>query len=107
LLWSLTWIKTGAAEYNTGNTYYHGRIWLNAPDSISNSYDVSIRRLAALMPIVKIVRRVPRGPPSILPRLGAAFDAVRSGKISATPASPGKVQYKVDDFSFLMSSPKP
>src|SRR5580658_2001277 len=33
LLWSLTWINTGAAEYNPGNTYYHGRIWLNAPDS--------------------------------------------------------------------------
>jgi glyoxylase-like metal-dependent hydrolase (beta-lactamase superfamily II) len=94
----------------TGDTYYPGRIWLNAPETSLEAYAASIKRLAALMPSVKTVlgaHNTPVAPPSVLPRLVAAFEAVRSGKISATPASPGKVQYKVDNFSFLMSSPKP
>jgi len=35
-----------------------------------------------------------------------AFEAVRAGKVSATPASPGKILYKADDFSFLMKAPR-
>jgi hypothetical protein len=34
-----------------------------------------------------------------------AFDAVRAGKIAATPDSSGKVLYKVDDITFLMKAP--
>ena len=45
---------------------------------------------------------VPVAPPSVLPRLVAAFEAVRSGKVAATPESAGKVVYKVDGISFLM-----
>jgi hypothetical protein len=41
----------------------------------------------------------------VLPRLVAAFDAVRAGKVPATPDSPGKVIYKIDGFSFLMRAP--
>ncbi len=91
----------------TGDTYYPGRIWLNAPETDLAAYGTSTKRLAELVPGLKMVlgaHNAPISPPSILPRLAAAFDAVRSGKISATPASPGKVQYKVDGLSFLMSS---
>ena len=94
----------------TGDTYYPGRIWLQAPETNLDAYSASIKRLAALVPGVKMVlgaHNTPVAPPSVLPRLVAAFEAVRNGKVSATPASPGKVQYKVDDVSFLMSSPKP
>jgi glyoxylase-like metal-dependent hydrolase (beta-lactamase superfamily II) len=94
----------------TGDTYYPGRIWLNAPETDLEAYGASINRLAALMPSLKMVlgaHNAPVSPPSVLPNLAAAFEAVRTGKISATPASPGKVQYKVADLSFLMSSPKP
>jgi hypothetical protein len=48
---------------------------------------------------------IPVASPTVLPRLVAAFDAVRAGKIQPSPDSPGKVLYKVDDISFLMRAP--
>jgi hypothetical protein len=57
---------------------------------------------------VKLVlgaHNVPVAPPSVLPRLVAAFDRVRAGKVAATPDSPDKVVYAVDGFSFLMRTP--
>jgi len=90
----------------TGDTYYPGEIWLHDPITDLAAYGASIRRLAALTPQLKIVlgaHNVPIAPPSVLPRLVSAFEAVRAGKVSPTPASSGKVVYKVDEFSFLMS----
>jgi glyoxylase-like metal-dependent hydrolase (beta-lactamase superfamily II) len=92
----------------TGDTYYPAPIWLFRPETDLNAYAASIRRLAALAPQIKLVlgaHNVPIAPPSILPRLVAAFDDVRAGKIKPTPDSPGKVLYKVDDISFLMRAP--
>jgi glyoxylase-like metal-dependent hydrolase (beta-lactamase superfamily II) len=94
----------------TGDTYYPGPIWLYRPETDLDAYGASIRRLAALAPQVKTVlgaHNVPVAPPSVLPRLITAFDAVRAGKIPATPASAGKVIYKVDDISFLMQQGEP
>ena len=91
----------------TGDTYYPGEIWLHDPVTDLAAYGASIRRLAALAPQVKIVfgaHNVPIAPPSVLPHLVSAFDAVRAGKISSTQPSSGKVSYKVGEFSFLMSS---
>src|SRR5271169_26381 len=92
----------------TGDTYYPAPIWLFRPETDLDAYAVSIRRLAALAPQVKVVlgaHNIPVASPAILPRLVAAFDAVRAGKVSPTPDSPGKVLYKVDDISFLMRAP--
>ena len=89
----------------TGDTYYPATIWLYRPETDLRAYDASIRRLAALAPQVKIVlgaHNVPVAPPSVLPRLVAAFEQVRAGKVPATPDSPGKVIYRVSGFSFLM-----
>jgi glyoxylase-like metal-dependent hydrolase (beta-lactamase superfamily II) len=89
----------------TGDTYYPGPIWLFRPETDFNAYRASIQRLANLAPKVKLVcgaHNVPVAPPSVLPRLVAAFDAVRAGKVPASPAGSGKVIYQVDDFSFLM-----
>ncbi len=89
----------------TGDTYYPATIWLYRPETDLRAYDASIRRLAALAPQVKLVlgaHNVPVAPPSVLPRLVAAFEQVRGGKISPTPESPGKVIYRAGDFSFLM-----
>jgi glyoxylase-like metal-dependent hydrolase (beta-lactamase superfamily II) len=89
----------------TGDTYYPAPIWLFRPETDLEAYGASIRRLAALAPQVKTVlgaHNIPVAPPSVLPRLVTAFEAVRTGKVPATPASPGKVLYKVDDLSFLM-----
>jgi len=92
----------------TGDTYYPAPIWLFRPETDLDAYAASIRRLAALAPPVKLVlgaHNIPVAPPTVLPRLVAAFDAVRAGKVQATPDSPGKVLYKVNGFSFLMRAP--
>ena len=92
----------------TGDTYYPAPIWLFRPETDLDAYAASIRRLAALAPQVKLVlgaHNIPVAQPSVLPRLVAAFDMVRAGKVAATPDSPGKVLYKVDGFAFLMRAP--
>jgi glyoxylase-like metal-dependent hydrolase (beta-lactamase superfamily II) len=92
----------------TGDTYYPAPIWLFRPETDLNAYAMSIRRLASLAPQIKLVlgaHNIPVAPPSVLTKLVAAFDAVRTGKLVPTPASPGKVLYKVNDISFLMRAP--
>src|SRR6266704_1263768 len=93
----------------TGDTYYPAPIWLYRPETDLEAYAASIRRLAALAPQVQVVlgaHNIPVAPPSVLPRLVTAFQTIRAGKASATPAAAGRVIYKVDDISFLMRSPE-
>jgi glyoxylase-like metal-dependent hydrolase (beta-lactamase superfamily II) len=92
----------------TGDTFYPAPIWLFRPETDLDAYAASIRRLAALAPQVKLVigaHNIPVALPTVLPRLVAAFDAVRAGTIKPLPDSPGKVLYRVDDISFLMRAP--
>jgi glyoxylase-like metal-dependent hydrolase (beta-lactamase superfamily II) len=92
----------------TGDTYYPAPIWLYRPETDLDAYGASIRRLAALAPQLKTLlceHNIPVAPPSSLARLVAAFDAVRAGRVPATPAEAGKVIYIVDDISFLMRGP--
>ena len=89
----------------TGDTYYPAPIWLFRPETDLDAYAASVRRLAALAPQVKVVmgaHNVPVASPAQLPKLVAAFDAVRAGKVQPLPDSPGKVLYKVDGIAFLM-----
>ena len=93
----------------TGDTYYPGAIWLYRPETDLDAYAASVHRLAALAPQVRHVlgaHNLPLAPPSILPKLAAAFDRVRAGKVTPVPEGEGKVLYKVDGISFLMRSPK-
>jgi len=93
----------------TGDTYYPATIWLYRPETNLEAYDASIRRLAALAPHLKLVlgeHNVPVAPPSVLPQLVAAFEAVRSGKVPPSPTAPGEVTYKVGDISFRMRTGK-
>jgi glyoxylase-like metal-dependent hydrolase (beta-lactamase superfamily II) len=92
----------------TGDTYYPAPIWLFRPETDLDAYDASIGRLAALEPKIRIVlgaHNIPVAPPSVLPRLVSAFEAVRAGRVPPAPASFGKVLYNVDGFSFLMRAP--
>lgn len=92
----------------TGDTYYPAPIWLFRPETDLDAYAASIRRLAALVPQIKMVlgaHNIPVAPPTVLLRLVSAFDAVRAGKVPASPDSPGKVIYKIDNISFLMRAP--
>ena len=94
----------------TGDTYYPAPIWLFRPETDLGAYDASIRRLAALARQLNLVlgaHNIPVASPSILPRLVAAFESVRAGKVPASPAAAGKVLYQVDGISFLMGLPSP
>jgi glyoxylase-like metal-dependent hydrolase (beta-lactamase superfamily II) len=91
----------------TGDTYYPAPIWLFRPKTDLTAYSASIRRLAALAPQIKLVlgaHNIPVASPDVLPRLVTAFDQVHAGKVPPVPDSPGKVLYKIDGFSFLMST---
>jgi glyoxylase-like metal-dependent hydrolase (beta-lactamase superfamily II) len=93
----------------TGDTYYPAPIWLFAPGTDLDAYAISIRKLVALTPQVKIVlgaHNIPVASPSVLARLVTAFDNVRAGRAIRSVESSGKVTYKVDDFTFLMSAQK-
>ena len=92
----------------TGDTYYPAPIWLFRPETDLNAYQNSVRKLVALVPQIRLVlgaHNVPVAQPSILPRLLAAFDEVRAGKVKPTPTSDNKVLYKVGEISFLMRAP--
>lgn len=93
----------------TGDTYYPAPIWLFRPETDLNAYENSVKKLVALVPEIKLVlgaHNVPVAQPSVLPRLLAVFEDVRAGKVGSTPASEGKVLYKVGDISFLMRAPE-
>jgi glyoxylase-like metal-dependent hydrolase (beta-lactamase superfamily II) len=93
----------------TGDTYYPAPIWLFRPETDLNAYETSVRKLVGLAPQVKLVlgaHNVPVAAPSVLPRLLAAFEDVRAGKVASSRESEGKVLYKVDDVSFLMQAPE-
>jgi len=94
----------------TGDTYYPGTIWLYRPETDLSAYSLSVRRLAALGPQVKLVlgsHNVPIASPSVLPELVTAFETVISHRAPPSPAGRGKVIYKVGDISFLMHSTEP
>ena len=53
----------------TGDTYYPAPIWLFRPETDLGAYDASIRRLATLVPQIKMVlgaHNIPVAPPSVL-----------------------------------------
>ena len=94
----------------TGDTYYPAAIWLFRPETDFAAYRKSIAQLADLAPQIKMVlgaHNVPVAKPEILPRLVAAFDAVRADKVTPKPASPGKVTYETDGITFLLKAPEP
>jgi glyoxylase-like metal-dependent hydrolase (beta-lactamase superfamily II) len=89
----------------TGDTYYPAPIYLFGRETNLDAYGTSIRRLAELAPGIQTVlgaHNIPVAPPSVLPRLVTAFEAIRAGKIQATTPASGRIKYDVDGFTFLM-----
>ena len=106
---SISLFDSGNRLLFTGDTYYPAPIYLFVPETDLDAYDASIHRLAALAPRMQLVlgaHNIPTAPPSVLPRLVTAFEAVRAGKVPAMPDSPGLVMYKIDGLSFLMKALK-
>jgi glyoxylase-like metal-dependent hydrolase (beta-lactamase superfamily II) len=91
----------------TGDTYYPAPIWLFRPETNFDEYAASVKRLAELVPQVKLVlgaHNIPMANPDVLPRLVAAFQSVREGKVPAQKNEDGKTLYTIDGISFLMKA---
>lgn len=89
----------------TGDTYYPAPIWLFRPETDLDAYVASVKRIAALAPKVNVVlgaHNIPVAPPSVLPRLVDAIQAVRADKGAVKPEGRGKALHNIDGFSFLM-----
>jgi glyoxylase-like metal-dependent hydrolase (beta-lactamase superfamily II) len=89
----------------TGDTYYPAPIWLFRPETNLNAYVGSVKRIVALAPKFKLVlgaHNIPVAEPSVLPRLLAAIQAVRSGQGTVTPGEPGIAVHKYGGFTFLL-----
>ena len=93
----------------TGDTYYPAPIWLYRPETDLDAYVKSVKRLAALAPELKLVlgaHNVPVAEPSVLPRLAAAIEAVRTGQGTVKAEGEGKAIHSLDGFSFLLAAPR-
>ena len=93
----------------TGDTYYPAPIWLFRPETDLDAYVNSVKRLAALVPNLKLVlgaHNIPAAEPSVLSRLVTAIQAVRSDQGTVKPAGEGKVIHSLDGFDFLLAATK-
>jgi len=86
----------------TGDMFYQGPIYLYRPETDLDAYVASIKKMNALgAKLLLPAHNVPVGAPAVLPRVIAAMEQVRSGKVK--PVKNGdKVEYKFEGFSFLM-----
>jgi glyoxylase-like metal-dependent hydrolase (beta-lactamase superfamily II) len=93
----------------TGDSYYAGPIWLFRPETDLDAYVRSVERMAKLTPQLSLLlpsHNVPVGDPAELPRLLAAIREVRGGRVPSHDAGAGKVEYQIEEFTFLMSAVK-
>jgi glyoxylase-like metal-dependent hydrolase (beta-lactamase superfamily II) len=91
----------------TGDTYYPAPIWLFRPETDLSAYEASVKRLAALAPQLKLVlgaHNIPVANPDVLPRLVAAIQAVRAGKVPSQKSEGGKSLYTTDGITFLLKA---
>lgn len=89
----------------TGDTYYPGPIWLFRPETDLDAYVASVKKLAALAPQIHLVlgaHNVPVADPSVLPKLVAAIEDARAGKIEGKPLDGGKASYTTNGITFLL-----
>jgi glyoxylase-like metal-dependent hydrolase (beta-lactamase superfamily II) len=89
----------------TGDTFYEGEIWLFVPETDLRAYRKSVRRLAGLVPRLKLLltaHNTPVAEPRRLEELMQAFEAVRAGRVPPHPREGGLVEYKFEAFSLLL-----
>jgi glyoxylase-like metal-dependent hydrolase (beta-lactamase superfamily II) len=88
-----------------GDTFYPGPIFLYRPETDLDAYVASVKKLAALVPTLRLLlpsHNVPVADPGYLPKVVAAIEQVRSGKLKAVVQS-GTPVYSFPDFSFRLS----
>ena len=89
----------------SGDSFYEGPIWLFFPETDLAAYRESVAKLALLAPELKAVfpaHNTPGADPALLVKLQDNLDRVLSGKVDPIPVSDGNVEFRFEDFSFLM-----
>jgi len=89
----------------TGDTFYEGEIWLFVPETDLRAYRKSVRRLADLVPSLRLLltaHNTPVAEPRRLEELKRAFESVRAGSIQPHPREGGLAEYKFEGFSLLL-----
>ena len=105
---SIALLDRSAGLLWSGDTFYEGPIWLYFPGTDLDAYARSIRRLAGLVPGLRLVlpsHNTPAAAPAKLVELTLAFDRVREGAVVSRPGRDGLVEYPFEGFSFLMREP--
>lgn len=89
----------------TGDSYYDGAIWLYVPETDLDDYERSMKRLAALPGLVKLLpaHNVATADPRQLEKVVAAIRQVRAGSVKGTEQSGDRVEFPFDGFSILVS----
>ena len=88
----------------TGDSFYLGPIYLSRPETDLDAYVVSMQKLAALTPGLRLLlpaHNTPVADPGYLPKVVIAIQRVRRGEVKPV-AKEGKHEYVFEDFSFLM-----
>ena len=94
----------------TGDTYYPGEIWLYRPETDLDAYLASVKKLAALVPEIRLVlgaHNAPAAQPSLLPQLDAAIRSVLAGKVQPKSVNGDQAIYQIGEISFRMRNPLP
>lgn len=88
----------------TGDSFYLGPIYLYRPETDLDAYVASMKRLAALVPHLKLLlpaHNTPTADPSYLAKVVPAMEQVRRGEVKPVPKD-GNREYVFEGFSFLM-----
>lgn len=89
----------------SGDSFYEGPIWLFFPETDLAAYRKSVAKLALLAPELNAVfpaHNTPAADPALLIELRANLDKVLDGKVDPIPVADGNVEFRFDNFSFLM-----
>jgi glyoxylase-like metal-dependent hydrolase (beta-lactamase superfamily II) len=94
----------------TGDTFYPGEIWLYRAETDLPAYLASVKKLAALVPEIKMVlgaHNVPVAQPEVLSALDAAIRSVLAGKVQPKSVNGDQAIYQVGEISFRLRHPLP
>ncbi|MCP4300421.1 MAG: MBL fold metallo-hydrolase, partial [Gammaproteobacteria bacterium] len=89
----------------SGDSFYEGPIWLFFPETDLVAYRKSVAKIAALAPDLRAVfpaHNTPKADPALLIQLRENLDLVLAGMSDPIPVSDGNVEFRFEEFSFLM-----
>jgi glyoxylase-like metal-dependent hydrolase (beta-lactamase superfamily II) len=93
----------------TGDMFYRGPIYLYVPETDIRAYEVSISRVAALVPQLDLLlpaHNTPVADPKDLARVRDAFRDVLEHRVKPVLGEDGYAEYRFEGFSFLMAPDK-